>query len=173
MNPTTRLTFETGYLAFLAGQVTTGGSPFHDVDLPTDQLVAFIEAAGIFSERFFFFAQRVRPDLTGVPLRQAFFRDELSSNPGLPGVLIDEYVQVGQYDNTGTVNPALTGNTVEGAVYGGIYLDFASRVGLREAVGLVLDSNATTFRDFRTSVEGRGNAALTTAITQVAATWGL
>lgn len=173
LNPSTRLTFETKYLAFLSGQVATGGSPFHAVDLPTDQTVAFSEATGIFSERFFFFARRVRPNLRGASLRQAFFQDELSSNPSLPGVLVDPYLQVGQRDNTGTITPVLTGNTVEGAVYGAIYLDFASRVGLREAVGLVIDSNATTFRDFRASIEGRGNATFTTAIAQVARTWGL
>ena len=56
-------------------------------------------------------------------------------------------------------------------MYGAIYLDFARRVGLREAVGLVLQSNATTFDQFRTHVHGHGNAQFTAAIDAVAITW--
>jgi hypothetical protein len=71
------------------------------------------------------------------------------------------------------VTPSLTGNDVEGAVYGAVYLDFARRVGLREAVGLVIDSNATTFGEFQDYVHGRGNDAWTTAIDAVATVWGM
>ena len=66
-------------------------------------------------------------------------------------------------------NPACRGC---GRVAGG-YLDFAVRVGLREAVGLVLDSNATTFAEFRAHVQGRGNPNWTAAISAVAVTWGM
>jgi hypothetical protein len=170
----TRVQIEGGYVAFLAGQVATGGSLTHDINVQTSPLIAFIEAVGIFSERFFFFKKLIRPNLSGQDLRQAFFRDELSATPSLPGALIDSYKQVGVRNANGTITPQVTtGDDVEGAVYGAIYLDFASRVGLREAVGLVLDSNATTFDELRTSVHGGGNPQFTNAIDAVAQTWNL
>jgi hypothetical protein len=71
------------------------------------------------------------------------------------------------------ITPALTGNDTEGAIYGAIYLDFASQVGLREAVGLVLDSQATSFDEFHTYVSGRGNTAWLTALNHAKITWGM
>jgi hypothetical protein len=72
----------------------------------------------------------------------------------------------------GNVVPALTGDNVEGALYGGIFLDFARRTTLRDAVELYLNSgNVLTFDDFRNLIinaTGFGNA-----IIQVANTWGL
>jgi hypothetical protein len=174
LTSSTRVQIEGAYVAFLAGQVVTGGSLFHDINVVTSPLVAFLEAVGIFSERFFFFKKLVRPNLSGQNLRQAFFRDELSASPSLPGVLIDGYTQAGVGNANGAITPLVTtGDNVEGAVYGAIYLDFASRVGLREAVGLVLDSNATTFDELRTSIHGRGNQQFTNAIDAVAQTWNL
>jgi len=130
--------------------------------------VAFIEAVGIFSERFFFFKKLVRPDLEGVALRQAFFRDELDHQT--LGNHLNVYVPVGTRSH-GRITPALTGNDTEGAIYGAIYLDFASQVGLREAVGLVLDSQATSFDEFHTYVSGRGNNAWLTALNHAKTTW--
>lgn len=166
----TRAQFETGYLAHLTTATATGGNLFHGFALKTDPLVAFVEAAGIFSERFLFFAKRVEPTLTGADLRQAFFQDELSGNRSLPDVLVDDCPRAGQLSG-GVVDPSVTTNAVEGSVYGAIYLDFARRVGLREAVGLVLDSNALDFGDFQIYVHGRGNQAWTDAIDEVAVTW--
>ncbi|MGD6980998.1 hypothetical protein [Citricoccus sp. CH26A] len=132
--------------------------------------MAFLEAVGIFSERFFFFAKRVEPDLRGEDLRRAFFRNELSKTRALPEVLINDCPAAGRRTRTG-VAPALTRASVEGAVYGAIYLDFASRVGLREAVGLVLDSNAASFSELQTYIHGRGNPQWTNAIDEVETTW--
>lgn len=168
--PGTRATFEAGYLATLAGSAVTGGSKHHDFNQTTTPLVAYIEAAGIFSERFFAFATLVRPDLADAELRQAFFRDELGPNRSLPDALEDPCPRAGRL-SAGTVTPSHFGDDVEGSVYGAIYLDFARRIGLREAVGLVLDSNATTFDQFRTHVHGRGNTQFTAAIDAVAVTW--
>jgi hypothetical protein len=168
-----RFEVETAYLAYLAGALVNG-TLFHDVDVVTSPLVAYIEASGIFSERFFFFKKLVRPDLNGVNLRSAFLQDELSASPSLPGVLTDSYIQVGTRGANGAITPLVpTGDNVEGSIYGAIYLDFASRVGLREAVGLVLDSNATTFDEFRLYILGRNNNQLTAAINAVRQTWNL
>lgn len=174
----TRALFETGYLASLAV-----GPTHHDFNQVTKPLVAFIEAAGIFSERFFFFAKLVAPaNLSGADLRRAFFNDELSANRHLPGVLVDPCPRSAILNGNTVVpslpqppaaTPPVTRASVEGAVYGAIYLHFARRVGLQEAVGLVIDSNATTFGEFQTYVQGRGNNTWTTAIDAVALTWGM
>ncbi len=170
LRPATRGQFEAGYLAYLATAAASGQPVTHDFAQTTNPLVAFIEAAGIFSERFFTFAKEVEPDLSGTDLRRAFFRDELSSARSLPGVLVDDCPRAGQQFGS-VVVPSIATASVEGAVYGAIYLDFARRVGLQEAVGLVLDSNATSFADLQTYVHGRGNAEWTDAIDAVAATW--
>jgi hypothetical protein len=201
----TRTVLESSYLAYLTAQAATGGAVTHSFDQTTSPLVAWIEAGGIFSERFFFFAKLVAPQLTGGPLRTAFVNDELATDRSLPDVLLDASPRAGQF-GTGlrlapgippgavppidpallvrlrgrqpvaalqALTPSLTGNDVEGAVYGAVYLDFARRVGLREAVGLVIESNATTFAEFQAYVHGRGNDAWTTAIDAVAAVWGM
>jgi len=165
----TRISIETQNIGFILTHIS---NPYHKVTLQTTPFVAFIEAVGIFSERCFAFKKQVEPSLSGVALRKAFFRDELGAQR-LNSVLIDSYDNVGKKDNAGRVQPNLTGNDVEGAIYGAIYLDFASRVGLKEAVGLVLDSNSTDFADFKQHVEGRGDPAWRSAIRAVARTWGL
>jgi hypothetical protein len=171
----TRTQVEGEYLAFLAGQIPSGNFS-HNVNVATSPVIAFIEAVGIFSERFFAFKKLIKPNLSGVNLRQAFFRDELAatSSLGARGVLNDKYVQVGSRGSNGVVTPIVTtGDNVEGSVYGAIYLDFASRVGLKEAVGLVLESNATTFDNFRNHVSGKNDTQLTNAINAVKQTWNL
>ncbi len=108
---TTRESIEAQYLGFLLTHV-----PFHDVALQTTPFVAFIEAVGIFSERFFAFSKLVKPHLSGVALRKAFFRDELGAQ-SLASALIDPYTPVGTRDSAGDVQPAFRGNDIEGAVY--------------------------------------------------------
>ncbi len=166
----TRAQYEAGYLGYLTTTAANGGNLFHGFSQKTSPLIAFIEAVGIFSARFFFFAKLVKPNLTGEDLRRAFFRDELSNNRSLPDVLVGDSPRAGLLAG-GTVTPSVTTDSVEGAIYGAIYLDFARRVGLREAVGLVLDSNAADFDEFQIYVHGRGNPGWTSAIDEVALTW--
>lgn len=144
-----RAVAETRYAGYLAERLASGQSAFHDTMLATDPTMAFIEALGLFSERFFLFAKRVQPDLNGQDLRQAFYRDELSATPSLSAIQ-PGYIQVGRL-TSGRIAPTrgVTGDRVEGAVYGAIFLDFARRQGLREAVGRFLGSDALEFRDFR------------------------
>ncbi len=96
----------------------------------------------------------MRPDLDGVQLRQAFFEDELDHQSLASRLRV--YVHVGSRAG-GVITPVKRDARVEGTIYGAIYLDFANRVGLREAVGLVLDSQAASFNEFHTYVGGRGN----------------
>lgn len=66
------------------------------------------------------------------------------------------------------------GRQREGAIYGAIFLDFARRMGLREAVGRYLnssDDNVLTFEDFRNLIIAETD--FDDDITQVANTWGL
>jgi len=174
MPTATRASVEAQYLGWLANRVASGLPPFHNTNLATTPFVAWIESLGLFSERFFFFSNRRTPPLTGVALRQAFFRDELSAALLLQRTNLTGYSQVGSLDAAGNVVPALTGDNVEGAIYGAIFLDFARRVGLREAVGRYLnssDNNVLTFDDFRNLIINETD--FDNDITQVANTWGL
>ena len=174
MPDTTRVSVEAQYIAWITSQIAAGLPPFHSTNLATTPFVAWIECVGIFSERFFFFSRRHNPPLTGVPLRQAFFRDELSAAPLLQTTNLTGYSQVGNLNATGNVVPALTGDNVEGALYGAIFLDFARRVGLREAVGHYLnsgDNSVLRFDVFRNLIINETD--FDNDITQVANTWGL
>lgn len=174
MPATTRASVEAQYLGWIISRVASGLPPFHNTTLATTPFVAWIESLGIFSERFFFFSLRRTPPLTGVPLRQAFFRDELSAAPLLQRTNLTGYSQVGNLNAARNVVPALTGDNVEGALYGAIFLDFARRVGLREAVGRYLnssDDSVLVFDDFRNLIINETD--FDNDITQVANTWGL
>jgi hypothetical protein len=175
MSAGTRASVQTQYLGWLANRVAAGLPPFHNTTLSTTPFVAWIECLGIFSERFFFFSQRTNPPLTDVPLRQAFFRDELSANPLLQATRLTGYSQIASLDASGrNVVPSLTGEYVEGAIYGAIFLDFARRVGLREVVGRYLTSsnhNVLQFDDFRNLIINTTN--FDNHIIAVANTWGL
>ncbi|MGV0029459.1 hypothetical protein [Phormidesmis priestleyi] len=135
---TTRASVETQYMGWITSRVASGLPPFHNTNLATTSFVAWIESLGIFSERFFFFSRKHIPQLTGVVLRQEFFRDELSAAPLLQN--LTGYSQAATL-NAGNVVPAFTGDNVEGALYGAIFLDFARRRGLGEAVGRYLNSS--------------------------------
>lgn len=174
MPAATRTSVETQYLGWITSRVAAGVPPFHNTNLATTAFVAWIEALGIFSERFFFFANRRTPALTGDALRQAFFRDELSATPLLQRTNLTGYRQVATLNAASSVVPALTGDNVEGAIYGAIFLDFARRVGLREVVGRYLNSgnnSVLSFDDFRNLIISGSNFG--GDITQVANTWGL
>lgn len=174
MPAATRALVETQYLAFIASRIAAGLPPFHNTTFATTPFVAWIESLGIFAERFFFFSQRNTPPLTGVNLRQAFFRNELSAAPLLETTNLTGYSRVGSLDSAGRVVPALTRDDVEGAVYGAIFVDFARRVGLREAVGQYLnsgDDSVLKFDDFRNLIIAQTD--FDSDIISVANTWGL
>jgi hypothetical protein len=171
---TTRTSVETQYLGWITSRIASGLPPFHNTNLATIPFVAWIESLGIFSERFFFFSKLLTPPLTGTALRQAFFRDELSAAPLLRTANISGYRQAGTLDTSGNIVPAFTGDDVEGALYGAIFLDFARRRGLGEAVGRYLnssDNSVLVFNDFRNLIITE--TEFDNDITQVANTWGL
>ncbi len=171
MPPATRASVEAQYLAWLTARVAGGLPPFHNTNLATTPFVAWVECLGIFSERFFFFSQQ-RPDLSFGALWTAFVNDELSGAPLLQN--LNGYQIVGTVDGAGNVVPELVGENVEGALYGAIFLDFARRTSLRDAVNLYMnsgDDNVLNFDDFRNLVIT--DTAFDQHIEDVAQTWQL
>jgi hypothetical protein len=82
-----------------------------------------------------------------------------------------------EYENVGTLNSSTlisnlnTGKDVEGRVYGAIFLHLSKIIGLRSVVGLICDSRATTFDEFKSYISSRGVTRETNAITIVESTW--
>lgn len=142
----------------------------HNINIKTTQFVAFIEAIGHFSRRFYFFAKLVEPSLTGVQLRQAFWRDELSTQT-LSGYLGNEYENVGTLNGNTLTSSLNTGKDVEGRVYGAIFLHLAKIIGLSSVIGLVFGSRATTFDEFKSYINSQGNPRFINAINTVENTW--
>lgn len=173
MSDDLRGSVETQYLAWIVGRIGAGRPPYHGTSLKTTPFVAWIEALGLFAERFFFFSQRIAPSVTGVGLRQAFYRNELSAAPLLQTTGFDEYLQAGAESSAGKVVAALQGEDVEGAVYGAVFNDLA-RHGLARAVRLYLESSEARvlrFDDFKKYVVDE--TELDAEIAQVAKTWGM
>jgi hypothetical protein len=181
MSEITRRSVETQYIAWITGRIAAGLPPFHNTAIATTPFVAWIESLGIFSERFFFFRNRLNPPLSGLGERRAFPLDELAAVPLLQSTNLTGFSQVGQLDTAGNVVPDVTEDNVEGAVYGAIFLDFARRVGLRNAVDQYLrssDNNVLTFDDFRNLIitedqDTNPPRAFGSEIIQAANTWGL
>jgi hypothetical protein len=169
--PAKRVEIEARYLGYIATHL---GHSDHGLNIPTDSFIAYIEAIGIFSERFFFYNLFIEPTLTGRELRRSFTRDEL----GLQRMRADGSGNIPNFRpvaqaNANSFTPLITGNNKEGAVYGAIFLDFGKRIGLKSVVNYVLASGATTFAEFRSHVIGKNVAEHTAAINAVSATWGM
>lgn len=181
MSGITRRSVEVQYMGWITGRIASGLPPFHNTDIATTPFVAWIESLGLFSERFFFFRNRLNPPLSGLGERRAFPLDELATVPLLEATNLTGFSQVGHLDTAGNVVPDVTEDNVEGAVYGAIFLDFARRVGLRNAVDQYLrssDNNVLTFDDFRNLIITEDAAtnpprAFGSEITQAANTWRL
>ena len=131
------------YALWIGKELANGRSGTHRTDKKTSPLIAYIEAIGIFSQRFWLFATEVEPELTGKRLRAAFVDDELSDEPSLAEVM-PGYKHIATCRADGTVKPNLRGSSTEGAVYGAVFLDFARRTDLATAVNLYLRSGAFT-----------------------------
>lgn len=157
----------------------------------TTQLVAFIEAVSHFGARFeTFLLSTGQAGATNDPQvllqrRRDFLAAELALVA--PGDYWGEDFglrQAGIRQLDGTISPnavvdqftnnpvTIEGPDMEGAVYGAIFLDFASRVGLRDAVRAYLTSGATDFgRYLRYIHDNLPQHAQ--AIDAVQQTWGL
>jgi hypothetical protein len=166
----TRLELAFRYGRWIVKELAKGNSATHRTDKATDPLIAYVEALGIFSQRFYFFATEVRPDLTGSRLRRAFVDDELSAQPSLKKVF-SGYTPIAVKRADGSIKPKLTGDKTEGAVYGAIFLDFADRTSLSNALSLFMKSGALDFDGFRAYGSGRARGKYRADLDAVAKTW--
>jgi hypothetical protein len=112
-----RSLLEAQYSAWLAERLAVGLPPLHNTTAATTPFIAWIESIGLFGERFFAFAKRIDPPRSGVSLRQAFFRNELSSDPLLVGVGLEGYVQACRRAGT-QLDAAITGTMSRGRCSG-------------------------------------------------------
>ena len=158
------------YGAWITKELVNGGSGTHRTNKATDPLIAFVESFGVFSQRFWFFAKEARPDLTGSRLRAAFVEDELSSSPALAKILAG-YTPIASRSADGGIRPKLTGAETEGAVYGAIFLDFASRTDLATAVNLFLRCATFDFSGYAELARKQRSGQLKDDIDAVAETW--
>jgi hypothetical protein len=137
----------------------------------TTQMVAYIEAVSHFGARFeTFLINRQQAGITNDPQillqrRQDFLDAELDPTSYWGADL--DLRQAGVRQPNGAITPitvadqctgnqvAIQGPDMEGAVYGAIFLDFASRVGLRDTVRAYFLSGATDFGLYRRYVHDR------------------
>lgn len=160
------------YGVWITKELVKGNSATHRTNKKTVPLIAFVEAIGIFSQRFFLFAKQVRPDLSGATLRSAFVEDELSGSPALAKVM-PGYVKIGTRSRSGDIKPHLTGSSTEGAVYGAIFLDLASRATLAEAVAMYLRCGSSDVGGYLGYASKQRKGAMKADLTAVAKTWKL
>lgn len=156
------------YVSFILSNLAGGGAGTHAVGVRTSYMVAYIEAMDHFSTRFSEFLRARISSNTGVALRRDFVTAELT---GAGTYWLTGEPQVGV--RTGRrMTPNFTGGDDEGAIYGAIFVDFASRVTLATAVGAYYQSRALTFGEYRTWIHNN-RPRHTAAIDAVAQTWGL
>jgi hypothetical protein len=114
------------YARWMDGQTVGEHRPEHDLDIPTNPSVAFIEAFANFVE-FYFYTKISNPDTCGANLHRRFF--------GLNAIKV----------------AGIRGPDLEGAVFGALFIDFASSplIGLAFVVETFLRSKALTFDDYK------------------------
>lgn len=172
LNGTQRWLLAAKYGLWIAGELSKGNAGTHRTDKRTAPLIAYVEAIGIFSQRYFTFATLVRPDLQGAALQRAFVADELGEQPSLrkhlPG-----YVTITSRTKTGAIKPKLRGASTEGAVYGALFLDLAQRLSLAQVVNMYLRCGSSDVRGFLSFADKQRRGSYREEIAAVASTWRL
>jgi hypothetical protein len=155
------------YVRFIVADWTNQGKGTHELDKITDPTVAFVEALDHFATEFTIFRIRFPSVASGSAARRAFIEDQLARD--VVGTISGPL-------ETGTITPkaGIAGSSIEGAVYGAIFLDLArrTRIGLSRAVRAFFDSKATTFGQFRTWVDAN-RPEMTPALDEVSTTWNM
>lgn len=126
---------ELKYAQWLLSDLVPGGRGEHGFNVQTTPIVAYIEAFGLFSQRFAQFESSSQAK--GAALHKAFVQAELKRS--------DTASIVG---SSGPVQLAFQRNDVEGAVYGAIFVHFASLTNLATAVEAFYRSKAVTFDEY-------------------------
>lgn len=171
------------YGRFLMSDFVLGGGGTHEILKDTDPTVAFIEAFDHFTHRFDAFIS-LNPSLTGSTLRNGFISSELSTNDrfSLNGTNVIGFGTLNGSFSRGrfTPNPEFltrgsrSSTSIEGAVYGAIFIDFARRpgVGLRTVVEAYIKSKALSFGEFRSWIN-TNKPNLSATLDQVKLNWTL
>ena len=171
------------YGKFIMTDIALGGGGTHSLLKDTDPLVAFVEAFDHFVHRFDHFISR-NPGLSGPTLRNRFIADELNSTEvfSFNGTPVTGFGRLTGNFNRGVfvpnpqflTNGSRSSTSIEGAVYGAIFLDFARKpgVGLRTVVDAFIRSKALSFGEFRTWIHSN-RPALAATIDQVKQNWRL
>lgn len=119
-----RLWVEARYAGWIAGQLARGSDASHSADVPTSPLVAWLEAFGMFAERYWLFRQRHQ--LPSAQAQSAFVESELTHKPHTGTAAVSRWWPL----------------NVEGAVYRKVFVEYASRTSLATAVSLYLLSGS-------------------------------
>ncbi|KAK4624430.1 hypothetical protein CLAFUW4_05411 [Fulvia fulva] len=136
-----------------------GGRGHHGFNIQTTPMVAYIEAFGLFAERFALFI--TRSERHGAELHKAFV-DADSRRSGTSRVV----------ERIDPIAPAFGRGDVEGAVYGAVFVHFASLVTLATAVEADYRSDALNFSQYRAWILSNKPAHIS-AINQVKEIWGM
>ena len=172
-----RDTVRNDYLAFLFTQLVNGLPLTHNIGVLTNPMVAFIEAFDHFSHRL---SEHVRASRTTFPntppAAGRYVVNELRNrNPTAPRVgrlTIDASGAQRRVEARPATGLALFGTLDEGAIFGGLFLGLALRVGLKEVVEALLESKKLNFGQFRTWFNNN-RPNLATELDDIVATWGL
>ncbi|KAK5691108.1 hypothetical protein LTR97_011760 [Elasticomyces elasticus] len=139
----------------------------------TTPLVAYLEAINHFSQRYSKFSASQYDHTAGPDKRRAFVEAEIESNhywldKGHVGILSRTNVQPSAGSET-------RGGDNEGAVYGAIFLDYAHRTTLKDAVDAYHLSKALSFGEYKTWIETHrpAHAKFANHIRAVAETWDM
>jgi len=159
LNDDQRGDVELNYIRFLVGDIISGGCGHHGFNIQTTPMVAYIEAFGLFSQRFARY--QASSEAQGAALHTAFVQAELQRSDTARIVISNAPIQ-----------PAFMRDDVEGAVYGAIFVHFASLAGLTTAVEAFYRSQAVTFDQYHSWILAN-MAPHAAAIRTVKNTWGL
>ncbi|KAK4888027.1 hypothetical protein LTR27_013016 [Elasticomyces elasticus] len=158
------------YFQFITLARLNGHAGTHNLTTRTTTLVAYLEAMDHFSQRYSEFLASPQGRTADPDKRRAFVEAEIVSNnywlhQGQVGILSRTTVQ--PHDDFDT-----RGGDNEGAVYGAIFLDYAHRTTLKDAVDAYHLSKALSFGEYKTWIEIH-RPAHANHIGAVAQTWDM
>lgn len=165
------------YLEFILTSPISGVGPEHRFGARTTAEVAYIEAGGLYGQRFVEFIRiqqggtstLVRPERITTSDQARFVATQWGrvtasrvppeirppiqlgiSDQSLSGVVLLNGFPIPL--SRGLFRPRVRGGDVEGAVYAAIFVDFAARVGLDVAASAYFAANAISFGEYRTFI---------------------
>ncbi|KAK5940665.1 hypothetical protein PMZ80_007082 [Knufia obscura] len=143
---------EKKYVEFLLSDLLRGDDASHRIDKRTTPMVAYLEALDHFSTRASAFVSYEDATSTGFDdaLSRRFIEAETEEQTTDEPYWYSKHTCVARTGNGKVMprKPTFTGLNSEGAVYGAIFLDFANRFGMKEAVKSYYGSKALTFTEF-------------------------